>query len=399
MNFGARIIKTGIAVTLALYASTLLRLPSPTIAAVAAVFAMQPSIYRSWRYFWEQIQTNTLGAFIAMTALYFFHNEPIAVGLVCILVIMLCLKMRMEETLGLTLVTVIAIMEAPGGQLDFALNRFSLSCIGILCAFVVNLLLFPPNPQKQFLDQFQNGFNRLSLLLRTLVSDEMKEKVFQQEKKKLLGAIKNLNSKYQLFEEEQKKLKRPSQVLARRLVVFKQMLAVLTKGSEILETAEQHYFQAVRPKGTDRSFDLHLEKLVKRHEYALLKFEGKIKQESDEAAGLAEDNARFLEEMLAAIRGEAPVQGHGLEHEQGLVQGHGVAQVHGPVQGQEHAQQQLEPAQEREPAGLRLAVVAALIYDYGHQIVRLDRLIEHYQKGQTSRNEGSLRRLVKRWLP
>ena len=52
MSFGARVLKTGIAVTLALYLSSLFLNPqSPVPAAIAAIFAMQPSIYRSWKYF------------------------------------------------------------------------------------------------------------------------------------------------------------------------------------------------------------------------------------------------------------------------------------------------------------------------------------------------------------
>lgn len=67
MSFGARVLKTGIAVTLALYLSSLFLNPqSPVPAAIAAIFAMQPSIYRSWKYFLDQLQTTTLGAIVAL---------------------------------------------------------------------------------------------------------------------------------------------------------------------------------------------------------------------------------------------------------------------------------------------------------------------------------------------
>lgn len=82
MAFGARILKTGMAVTLALYLSMLLQFPSPVGAAIAAIFAMQPSIYRSWRYFLDQVQTSTIGAALALLGGMLLSNEPIAVGLV-----------------------------------------------------------------------------------------------------------------------------------------------------------------------------------------------------------------------------------------------------------------------------------------------------------------------------
>ncbi|MGQ0437482.1 aromatic acid exporter family protein, partial [Bacillus sp. B-TM1] len=43
MKLGARILKTGIAITLALFACILLQLPSPVFAGISAIFAVQPS--------------------------------------------------------------------------------------------------------------------------------------------------------------------------------------------------------------------------------------------------------------------------------------------------------------------------------------------------------------------
>ena len=65
--------KTGLAVTLALYLAMLFDFKSPVVAAIAAIFAMQPSIYRSWRYFLDQLQTSTLGAILAMLGGYFYR--------------------------------------------------------------------------------------------------------------------------------------------------------------------------------------------------------------------------------------------------------------------------------------------------------------------------------------
>ncbi|WP_058302453.1 FUSC family protein [Gorillibacterium timonense] len=397
MTFGARVLKTGVAVTLALYASTQFGLTPPVIAAIAAVFAMQPSIYRSWRYFWEQLQTNTLGALLAVIALHFFGNDPIAVGLVCILVIMLCLKMKMEETLGLTLVTVIVVMEAPAGQLDFALNRFLLSCIGIACAFVVNLLLLPPNPRKQYFEQIESVFDRLSLLLRTLISDEIKETVYREEKKKLRGLIKGLSDKYDLFEEEHKKLRKPSYSGTRRLVVYKQMLTVLNRGAEILEVAEEHYFQSERPKGTDARFDHHLEQMIKRHEHILLKFQNKLKRDSDEDAASEEANRIFLLDMLKLSTTASAHEDR--ERDAGEIadptSGKEARREPEETASGEHAKE-LHGASEESANRLRLAVVAAAVYDYGFQINRLDKLVVHdLRNGEEASDRPALK--VWRW--
>lgn len=338
MTFGARMLKTGIAVTLALYISQWLHLSTPVISAVAAIFAMQPSIYRSWRYFLDQLQTNTLGAVLALLAGQVFSNEPIAVGLVCIIVIMICLKLKMGDTIGLTLVTVIAVMEA-SGQWQFALTRFSLSLIGIVSAFLINILLFPPKPKQQFIGQIQHTFDQMSLLLRTSISDEIKENVFRDKKRELEDSIKSLSNKYKLFEEEQKKLKRASFSQARLLVVYKQMLNALRKGREVLDAVEEHYFQSERAVDTDQYFDLQLERLIKFHEHILLKFDEKLKPNNKEAFLLEEENNEFIKRVLT-LTAEQP---------------------------------------ERR---LRLSIVGTNMYDYGYQLERLNRLVEHYHKSE-----------------
>ncbi|GAB6988814.1 FUSC family protein [Paenibacillus pini] len=336
MTFGARMLKTGIAVTLALYISLWLHLTAPVIAAVAAIFAMQPSIYRSWRYFLDQLQTNTLGAIIALAAGAVFSNEPIAVGLACILVIMICLKLKMGDTIGLTLVTVIAVMEA-SGQWQFALTRFSLSLIGIVSAFLINILLFPPKPKVQFIGQIQYIYDQMSLLLRTSISDEIRENVFRDQKRQLEDSVKALSDKYKLFEEEQKKLKRATFSQTRHLVVYKQMLNTLRKGIEVLDAIEEHYFQSERADDTDEYFDLQLEHLTKFHEHVLLKFDDKLKPNCTEPNELEEANNIFMKEVIKRV----------YEHPEGK---------------------------------LRISIVAATMYDYGYQLERLNRLVDHYHK-------------------
>lgn len=336
MAFGARVLKTGIAVTLALFISQIFQFKTPVISAVAAIFAMQPSIYRSWRYFLEQLQTNTLGAAIALLAGMYFSHEPIAVGIVCVLVIMICLKMKMEETVGLTLVTVIAVMEA-SGQWDFALLRFAQILIGIGSACLINILFFPPNPKAQFITLIESCFSRMSLLLRTVISDEMKESVFQEEKQSLVDSLKVLADKYKLFEEETKKLKRAKYSRSRELVVYKQLLHTLRSGIEVLEAIDEHYFQAAREPETNQLFDQHLEMLIKCHEHVLLKFEDKVKPNSLELDKMEEDNEQFMQITMKLCSQDGSEM-------------------------------------------LRLSIVAAAMYEYGFQIARLDRLVGHVDK-------------------
>lgn len=341
MTFGARMLKTGVAVTLSLYISVWLQFSPPVIAAVAAIFAMQPTIYRSWRYFLDQVQTSTLGAVIAIVAGMYFSNDPVAVGIVCIIVIMLCLKLKMSETIGLTLVTVIAVMEASGDWM-FALNRFLLSMIGIVSAFLINIAFLPPRPKRQFHKQVHTVFGELAMLLRTSISDEMKEKVFREQRKKLLDNLRQLEDKYKLIEEELKRIKRVPYAQMRQLAVYKQALYALRKGTGVLESVEEHYFPGKRTASLHAAYREHLERLVLFNEHVLLKFDEKLKPGSGHAKQVEAANAAFMEEA----------------HQLAGADGQGT---------------------------LRLAIVAAAIYEYGHQLLRLNRLVEH----SVSRKHGS----------
>ncbi|MFI2856712.1 aromatic acid exporter family protein [Paenibacillus sp. JSM ZJ436] len=350
MAFGARMAKTGLAVTLALYITMLLGLQSPVVAAIAAIFAMQPSIYRSWRYFLDQLQTSTLGAVIAVLWGTFLSNQPISVGLVCTLVIMICIRLNMGETIGLTLVTVISVMEA-SGQWDFALNRFIMTLVGIFSAFFVNVFVFPPKPKEQYFKQIQHVFVKMSLLLRSAISHEMKDSVYREELKQLGGAIKSLSDKYALFEEEQKKLKRPKYSQSRQLVVYKHLLESLQKGYDILTAVHNHYFQAQRSLELDQRLDENLERLIKFHEHILWKFEDKLKPNAEEAEHMAFENQRFMDDMSRIV-----------------------------------------PA---SSSSFRIAVVAAAMYDYGHMLERLNQVADHISRFVDRKKDG---RSILAWL-
>ncbi|WP_166239006.1 FUSC family protein [Paenibacillus turpanensis] len=329
MTLGARVIKTGLSITLALYLCSLLGLSPAIFAAVAAIFTIQPSIYRTWRQMLEQVQANSLGAFLALFGAKLIGNEPFAIGLVAIIVILICLRLKMESSIGLTLVTVLAIMEAPGQEWSYALNRFGIIMLGIGSAFLINIFVLPPKHEKQFEDKIGNVFKRLSLLLRTSISNEMKEKTFKQESRELQEDLQKLDELFRFFDEERKKLRKVKPLDTRRFVVYKQMLHTLHKGADVLEAVNEHFFQSRMSAEMNGLYDDMIEKLMKYHEYLLLAYEGKMKR----TTGIAPDIAHLINDEAAHMDEE--------EH-------------------------------------LRLLVVAASIYEYGHQLQRLDRLIHMY---------------------
>lgn len=300
MTLGPRILKTGISVTVALYICYFLQLEQAVFAGVAAIFAVQPSIYRTWKYFLDQLITNTLGAAVALFAIHFIGNDPIIIGLVLIMVILVCLQLKMESNISLTLVTVLAVMSAPGtGDWTFAITRFLIILIGISSAFLVNLAIFPPKYKKNYLESSEKVFQNMSLLMRTAISDELTEKSYKEEFDRLTKDISKLEELFILFNEERSKMAKLNPLDAREIVVFKQMLRCLQQGEEVLQIIEEHYFQIKKNHDINVFFDQHLEALTKQHEYLLLKYQGKVKtNENHLRKDILDVSGTFLEDVI-----------------------------------------------------------------------------------------------------
>ncbi|OXM14078.1 FUSC family protein [Paenibacillus herberti] len=335
MTIGARVLKTGMAVALAIYLSGLIGFANPLLPAVSAIFTLQPSIFRSWQQISEQFQTNLLGAAIALGAVQLIGSSPITVGIVCIAVILISIKLKMEATVGLTLVTVVAVMEANSTGWMFAVERFLQVLTGMGAAFAVNVLIFPPSPRKQFHDLVLESYTQLSLLLRTSISDEMKEQVYKQEKDKLHGIIGRLEERFKVLEEERSFRAARRAERARQLLLAKQLIRAVNKGADLLEVIEEHYFSSPGAEAWANRLDSQIEELTKYHEFLLLKLDDKIKPGS-----FIQDDA---------------------------------------ITGTSLARQLTDYLKENPDEHRRLVFVASALFEYGYHLRRLEKLIEQVQ--------------------
>lgn len=306
MTIGARVIKTGLAVAVSLWVGVLIGLDAPLIAAIAAIFTIQPSIYRSWKQVLEQVQSNLLGAVIAIAAVTLIGNTPIAVGLICIGVILLCIRLKAEDTIGLTLVTVVVIMEAQGEGWLLAADRFGGILTGMASAFAVNVLIAPPQHRKRFVKHIHEAQEMLFRLLRTAVSNELKENVFREEQTRLRSMLRKLEEFYDLFAEEKVWRREARAQRLRLLLVYKGMLSSLERGLLLVQAVEEQYFAVSTPKEWNVNIDRHIESLCSYHEHLLWKWEGKIKPGVNAAVPPVEASM-LLSELTANHTEEAKI--------------------------------------------------------------------------------------------
>lgn len=244
MKIGARILKTGVTLVIAIYISQLLHLEPVIFSAIAATLAIQPSIYRSWQYGIEQMQSNLVGATIAILFVFYIGTHPIAIAVAVMLVIGINLQLHFERSIALSIVTVLSIMEGSlqnGNFFLYALDRFLLIFIGVLSALIVNVFLYPPKYERRLTTKLKSVQEQTASLLRIILDRNKNE----QSIRSVLQTLENDSSaSWELYnlEKETKNYfkKRLSFTSSRKLVILKTMIQTTQFGIEMFHMTEKY---------------------------------------------------------------------------------------------------------------------------------------------------------------
>lgn len=279
MKLGARIFKTGIAIVLALYVAQWLELPSPVLAGIAAIFAIQPNIYRSYLTVVEQIQANIIGAVIAITFVLAFGNHIIIIGLAAIIAIIILLKFNLEKSVPIALVTIVALMEVQNDQfVQFSMIRMFNISIGVLSSFLVNLVFLPPQYEtKLFLSINQlteEVLKWIRITSRNASESYSLKKDIMKQKEKLI----KIDNMFLLYKEDRTPLKKNLRAKQRKIVLYRKLILTTRRSMEILQRLNQYENELHHLNPTLlRTMQDHLDCLVSYHEHLLLRFVGKAR--------------------------------------------------------------------------------------------------------------------------
>lgn len=279
MKLGARIFKTGLAVTLALYAAVWLGYDTPNYAALAAFFAVQPSVHKSFVLIGDQIQANIISAVLAIVFVLAFGNEPFVIGVVIMLVIAILIKLKKESIISLALVTAIIIMGSPSDDfVYFAFDRFLLIILGVIAAFIVNLIFLPPKHENTLYHRIVDTNEEILQWIRLLIRNEADYTVFNKDLKRLDEALEKIDTTFQLFEEERHIFKKNEYYRMRKIVLFRQMMRSTIKARDILQTLSKSKNQLLSlPEDLREQIVEQIDYLTNYHEKILLKYSGKAK--------------------------------------------------------------------------------------------------------------------------
>ncbi len=151
MKIGARIIKTGIAVTITMSICRFLNLEPAFFGAVSAVINMQPSIYLTLKTARDQVLVHILGVTAGLVCGYLIGGNAISMGIITILLISLYIKLNLPNGISMGIVAAVFILGSSQEQfLSHALNRTAVIFAGLSTAMLVNIALWPPRYKQQF---------------------------------------------------------------------------------------------------------------------------------------------------------------------------------------------------------------------------------------------------------
>lgn len=200
--FGRRTIKTAISVMVSLFIANLLGLDPAVFAAVAAALSIQPTNERSLRYAVEQIQANVVGAVVAILVSLLFGVHLYTVALAIIIVITLNNVFKWKESIPLSIVTVIFLMETTtDNYLLFSWNRFMITFVGVIISSLINIIVLPP----KYVTHLRRHYEQALKILVVYYSHWQAEGVFRlKEMIALKEIIKNTHQFEQWMREQSK---------------------------------------------------------------------------------------------------------------------------------------------------------------------------------------------------
>lgn len=295
MKLGARILKTGLAIVLALYFAAWTGLEPFFYAAISATFAIQPSIFKTYQTILEQVQANIVGASIAVLFVTIFGHEPIIIGTAVMFAIAINLKLGLESSaISLALVTTIIIMGNPQDHfLLYALERFTLIMIGVVSAFVVNLVFLPPKHETRLYYKTSDVTEDTIRWIRLMTRHEVNQQSLKREIPLISDALVKIDHYYLLYKEERNYFKKAKHSKARKLVVFKQMIVSLKQAVLLLKTLDRYENELqLMPERMQKLLQYQLDHLTDYHERILLRYIGKIHSQLTEHEAEEVDEGR-----------------------------------------------------------------------------------------------------------
>lgn len=267
---GKRILKTGIAIFMALLTAEILGVPSPAIAGAVAIFCIQQTTYRSYRTFLERTFANLSGAVIAVLFGLVFGSSAFITSLACLITLSVLVTVKKENHIPITLATIIIILESTSGAFVYdAIVRFGTIMIGVTVAFLINVFVLPPSHEGRLFDSIKELSNNVIEKSASIASYNEKSSGFiKDEKDYIYMKLVNIEKAYELYKDDRKFYKKKRSLhKARKLIIYRQMIITLKLSFETFK--RYHMYRSdfsTTPKSFQKLILEQYETLGKHHD-------------------------------------------------------------------------------------------------------------------------------------
>ena len=234
MRLGARILKTGIAIILALFIASFLpdNVGLKSVAGISAIVAMQPNIYRSIKTISEQATGNVIGALLAVIMVTIFGKNIVIMGVTVILLIAILYKLNLAHVATLVGVTLIIMGQHTGSFYVTARFRFILVMIGVV-ASVVNLIFLPPKFETKIYHNSVNIASDIFIWFKLVLNDASDYHQIKEDGEQIESRISKLEQIFNYYNEE-KALTRKAFQQNRKKILFKEVVGTTRQAYEVL---------------------------------------------------------------------------------------------------------------------------------------------------------------------
>ncbi|MGX7091337.1 FUSC family protein [Hutsoniella sourekii] len=283
MRIGARVLKTGLAIALAIFLSMLL-IPdnSPSLAAIAAITTTLPSVKKSYDNFTKRVVANIIGGIIAVCMSLLIGENPLTIGIAAIICITILDSLKLNDVINLAVITVVAVMASSSRNPIYliALYRVLETIIGVTVSFLVNIFVYPPRYDQKFYEALTNFTNELLVLIRASLRKNLSFSIMHRDQVWAEKEYANIQTIFNLMRNEFIWSKSQRLVVARRLVVYRHMMQTLQATIALLGALHsyEHVYNAFSRELQDLIRE-RVELLMAAQEQILMKFSGRVSSE------------------------------------------------------------------------------------------------------------------------
>ncbi len=184
---GGRVLKTALAVTLAIFIAQQLNLERVNLAAIVALITVQKTFYHSLLQSMTKIGSVLIGAILGTIFSLLFGLSPLSYGLVIIAVIYICLQLQWQEHIVLTAITAITVIFSTNGDtvpLLFSIQQIFTALLGATSGLFFNFL-FTPNHKKEAVQKLlraEEGLRRaIDFIMHEMLDPGCSDETFKAE--------------------------------------------------------------------------------------------------------------------------------------------------------------------------------------------------------------------------